>query len=104
MQVDRARVGITWATFSHLYADYYVYQYATGLAGAHALAGRILSGEAGAVEAYLTFLKSGSSVYPLDALKLAGVDMTTPAPVDAAFAVLADLVERLEALVGTLAH
>lgn len=98
MQVDRERVGITWATFSHLYADYYVYQYATGISGAHALAGRILAGEPGSAEAYVDFLKTGSALYPLEALKRAGVDMTTPAPVEAAFKVLSDMVDRLEKL------
>lgn len=99
MQFDRERVGMTWATFSHLYRDYYVYQYATGISGAHALANRILSGESGAVEDYLGFLKAGGSEYPLDALKKAGVDLTTPAPVEETFGVLADLVNRLEELV-----
>jgi oligoendopeptidase F len=98
MHVDHDRVGITWATFPHLYEDYYVYQYATGIAAAHALAHRILSGAPGAADDYLKFLKAGSSLYPLDALKLAGVDMTTPAPVEAAFETLAGLVERLDTL------
>ncbi|MCX6028969.1 MAG: oligoendopeptidase F [Chloroflexi bacterium] len=100
VQVDRERVGIIWATFGHLFQDYYVYQYATGISGAHALARRILDGAPGAVDAYLGFLKAGNSVYPLAALRRAGVDLTTPAPVEAAFAVLAGLVERLEGLVG----
>ncbi len=97
--IDAKRVGITWAEFStHLYADFYVYQYATGLAGAHALAEGILAGQPGAVERYLTFLSAGSSVYPLDALKAAGVDLTTPTPVRQTFGVLERLVDRLEAL------
>ena len=100
MHVDRERVGITWATFSHLYADYYVYQYATGISAANALSRRILSGVPGAVDDYLRFLKAGSSVYPLEALKIAGVDMTTPQAVEEAFGVLAGLVERLEKLVN----
>jgi oligoendopeptidase F len=98
VSVDRKRVGITWATFPHLYEDYYVYQYATGIAAAHALSLRLLSGEPGAADDYLKFLKAGSSLYPLEALKLAGVDMTTPAAVEAAFGTLAGLVERLETL------
>ncbi len=100
MAVDRPRVGITWATFVHLYMDYYVFNYATGISAANALARRIRSGVAGASEDYLRFLRSGSSVYQLDALKIAGVDMTTPAPVEAAFEVLAGLVDRLDGLVG----
>jgi len=98
--VDRPRVGITWATFGHLYIDYYVFQYATGISAANALARRVRSGGRAAAEEYLAFLKAGDSLYPIDALKVAGVDMTTPAPVEAAFAVLAGLVDRLEGLVG----
>lgn len=100
MHVDQERVGIVWATFGHLYADYYVYQYATGISGANALANRVLRQGAPAAEAYLSFLKRGSALYPLDALQLAGVDLTSPAPVQEAFAVLAGLVDRLEELVG----
>jgi oligoendopeptidase F len=95
---DRQRMGMTWATFSHLYADYYVYQYATGISGANALASRILAGQPGAAAAYLDFLKAGGSLYPLEALKRAGVDLTTPQPVEDTFAVLAGLVDRLEQL------
>ncbi len=98
MEIDRERVGITWAQFGHLYAAYYVYQYATGISAAHALAHRMLSGTSGAAQSYVNFLKSGSSLYPLDALKVAGVDMTTPDPVEKAFAILAGYVDRLEAL------
>ena len=73
--VDRARVGSTWMQFStHFYANFYVYQYATGISGAHALARRVLAGEQGAVEAYLGFLKAGGSRFPLDTLRLAGVE------------------------------
>lgn len=98
--VDRERVGITWATFGHLYTDYYVFQYATGISGANALAQRVLSGIPGASNDYLGFLKAGSSRYALDVLKSAGVDLSTPEPVEAAFGVLAGLVDRLEKLVG----
>lgn len=99
--LDRERTGITWAEFStHLYANFYVFQYATGIAGAHALAAQVLNGEPGAVERYIGFLSAGGSSYPLDALRQAGVDLTTPEPVEQAFAVLAGYVERLETLVG----
>jgi oligoendopeptidase F len=100
MQLDRQRVGITWAQFLHLYQDYYVYQYATGISGAHSLAARILGGESGAAEAYLEFLKAGASVYPLDALRAAGVDLSSPEPVEQTFKVLDDLVDRLAVLTG----
>ena len=98
MQYDRDRTGITWATFSHLYQDYYVYQYSTGISGAHALSRRVLSEGPSAAEEYLSFLSAGSSVYPLDALKMAGVDMSTPEPVEQTFEVLRQMVDRLEEL------
>ena len=100
VHVDRARVGITWATFGHLYADYYVYQYATGISGANALSRRILSGVPDAADDYLKFLKAGNSMYSLEALKMAGVDLTSPEPVEETFAILDDYVKRLEKLVG----
>ncbi|MCK5314567.1 MAG: oligoendopeptidase F family protein, partial [Anaerolineales bacterium] len=101
VHIDRQRVGINWATFGHLYADYYVYQYATGISGANALSRRILSGVPGAVEDYLSFLKAGSSMYPLEALKLAGVDLTSPEPVEQTFGVMAGMVDRLEELLNS---
>ncbi len=100
VKVDRPRVGMIWSTFSHLFQDYYVYQYATGISGAHALSGRILRGEPNAVEDYLGFLKSGSSVYPLDVLKKAGVDLTTPTAVEETFAVMENYIDQLEELVA----
>ncbi len=98
---DRDRIGSTWAQFhTHLYSNFYVYQYATGIAGANHLVERVADGDAGAAAAYLAFLKSAGSMYPLEGLKLAGVDMTSPEPVEAAFATLASMVARLEELVG----
>lgn len=98
--VDRERVGMTWATFPHLFSDYYVYAYATGISGAHAAAGRILRGEPNAVENYLGFLKSGSSDYSLNALKKAGIDLTSPATVEETFAVMENYIDRMEELMG----
>lgn len=100
VKIDRPRVGMVWSTFSHLFADYYVYQYATGISGAHALSARILRGEPNAAEDYLGFLKSGSSKYPLEVLKNAGVDLRTPIPVEETFAVMEGYIDRLEELVG----
>ena len=102
VNVDRERVGITWATFGHLYIDYYVYQYATGISGAHALSRRILNNEPNAVEDYLGFLKAGSSKYPLNVLSDAGVDLSTPEPVEVTFAILGEMVDRLESLADSL--
>jgi oligoendopeptidase F len=100
LAIDHERHGIIWATFGHLYADYYVYQYATGISAANALAQRILAGTPHAAEDYVRFLKAGNSVYALDALKIAGVDLTRPEPVLAGFEVLGEMVDRLEKLVG----
>jgi oligoendopeptidase F len=101
VEIDRDRVGITWATFhTHLYSNYYVYQYATGLSAAHALAAQIFDGVDGSVERYLGFLKSGGSRYPLDTLRLAGVDMTSPEPVERTFQILAEYVDQLEGLLA----
>ncbi len=98
VHVDRERMGITWAYFPHLFSDYYVYAYATGISGAHALSGRVLRGEPNAVEDYLGFLKSGSSLYPVEVLKKAGVDLTTPQAVEETFAVMAGYIDRLDTL------
>jgi oligoendopeptidase F len=100
VEFDRERIGITWAQFLHMYMNFYVYQYATGISGAHVLSHGVTSGIPGAADRYLDFLKSGGSRYPLEALQLAGVDLTTPEPVSAAFKVLAGLVDRLETLVS----
>lgn len=96
---DPARDGIVWAQFPHLYACYYVYQYASGIAAANALAEVVLQGGIEERERYLACLRAGGSVYPLDALRLAGLDLTSPEPLDRAFGVLDRFVSRLEELV-----
>jgi oligoendopeptidase F len=96
---DRQRIGSTWAQFhTHLYSNFYVFQYATGIAGADHLVQRVADGDPQAAESYLAFLKSAGSMFPLDGLRLAGVDMTSPEPVKDAFATLARMVSRLEEL------
>ena len=98
---SRERIGSTWAQFhTHLYSNFYVFQYATGIAGANHLAERVAAGDAQAVRNYLAFLKSGGSMYPLDGLRLAGVDMASPEPVASAFAAFAGMVDRLERLIA----
>jgi oligoendopeptidase F len=97
--IDRDRTGSVWMQFSsHLYSNYYTYQYTTGISAAHALAENILAGDEDARERYLQFLKSGDSLYPLDALKLAGVDLSSPKSVEKTFQVLSDMIDRLEHL------
>jgi oligoendopeptidase F len=82
----------------HFYHAFYVYKYATGISAAVALSQRVLSGAPGSVEAYLNFLRSGGSKFPLDTLKAAGVDMTTPAPIESALQLFERRLEELEEL------
>jgi oligoendopeptidase F len=82
----------------HFYRAFYVYKYATGLSAAIALAERVTSGGAGELAAYLKFLQSGSSKYPLELLRDAGVDMERPEPVDTALDYFERLVAELDAL------
>jgi oligoendopeptidase F len=83
----------------HFYNAFYVYKYATGLAAAITLAKKVADGEPGALDRYLGFLKSGSSKWPLDLLRDAGVDLETPAPVATALSRFAELVDELATLV-----
>ena len=94
--IDQDRIGITWAQFGHMYANFYVYQYATGISGADALVNKVLTEGEPAAAKYRDFLKAGNSLYSLDALQQAGVDLTSPEPVKTAFKFLADTVDRLE--------
>ncbi|HLT20869.1 MAG TPA: oligoendopeptidase F [Thermomicrobiales bacterium] len=96
--VDRERMGITWARFPHLFAAYYVFNYAIGIAAAAELSNQVLAEGEPAAERYLDFLRAGDSKYQIDALRDAGVDMTDPAPVQAAFDLLASYVDRLDEL------
>jgi oligoendopeptidase F len=97
VEIDEARLGSCWMNFGHLYAPFYVYQYATGIAAANALAKDVMEQGQPAAERYLEFLKAGSSKYPLEALKLAGIDMNRPEPVQRGFDVLKSMVDELEA-------
>lgn len=83
----------------HFYNSFYVYKYATGLSAAIALSEMVVNGGKKERDRYLSFLQSGGSKFPLDLLKDAGVDLTTPAPVDAAMARFGTLVDELETLV-----
>lgn len=85
-----------WSRIPHFYYNFYVYQYATGISAALALADRVCNGGAKEREEYLSFLKSGCSKYPIDTLKCAGVDMRSPDPVAAAIKKFTSLVELLE--------
>src|SRR5947199_2408607 len=82
----------------HFYGAFYVYKYATGISAAATLSEKVLRGEAGAVDAYLGFLKSGGSKFPLETLKIAGVDMTTPAPIESTLRLFERRLSELEKL------
>lgn len=82
----------------HFYHAFYVYKYATGISAAVALSQRVLSGARGSVEAYLNFLRSGGSKFPLETLRTAGVDMTTAAPIESALHLFERRLDELEAL------
>jgi oligoendopeptidase F len=94
--LDAPRMGITWARFPHLFSNFYVYQYATGIAAAAALTGQVRAEGEPAARRYVEFLKTGGAAFPIDALHTAGIDMRDPAPVQAAFDILAGYVERLD--------
>jgi oligoendopeptidase F len=82
----------------HFYHPFYVYKYATGISAAVALSQRVVFGRPGGVEAYLKFLRSGGSKFPLETLKAAGVDMTTRAPIESTLQLFERRLEELEAL------
>ena len=93
-------IASEWSRIPHFYYNFYVYQYATGISAALSLADRVLKGGANEQEDYLRFLKSGDSVHPIDALKIAGVDMTSVEPVKQAIAKFRSLVGQLEELLA----
>ena len=82
----------------HFYSAFYVYKYATGISAAIALSQKVLHGGAADLEAYLGFLKSGGVQYPLETLQAAGVDLSQPAPVNAALELFGVRVKELDEL------
>ena len=93
-------IAVEWARIPHFYYNYYVFQYATGYSAAIALSRRILKEGEPAVKDYLNFLSGGCSKSPIDLLKGAGVDMTDPAPVEAALSLFGELLDEMENLIG----
>ena len=98
MNVDE-EISIEWARIPHFYSDFYVYQYATGYAAASSFANSILSKGEEAVEKYKGFLKAGGSMYPIDTLKMAGVDMTTSKPLKDTLDRFNELLDMLEEII-----
>ncbi|WP_026506663.1 oligoendopeptidase F [Butyrivibrio sp. MC2013] len=97
MVVDE-EIGSEWARIPHFYYNYYVYQYATSFAAAITLASGILKEGQSAVDRYLKFLSSGCSTDPISLLKIAGVDMSSPAVIDSALDVFEGLLDEMEEL------
>ena len=91
-------IAIEWARIPHFYRDFYVYQYATGFSAAMAISQKIQKEGAPAVKNYLKFLSGGCSTDPVSLLKIAGVDMSTPAPVESALELFGRLIDELDAL------
>ncbi len=97
--VSDDEIALEWARIPHFFYNYYVFQYATGFSAAVAIADRILKEGKSAVEDYKRFLSGGCSTDPISLLKIAGVDMSTPAPVNAALAAFNALMDEFEELV-----
>lgn len=91
-------IAMEWARIPHFYSPFYVYQYATGFSAAIALSRRILEKGEEAVKEYKKFLSGGSSAYPIELLRIAGVDMESPKPVEDALKVFEEYLETLKKL------
>lgn len=95
-------IQFEWARIPHFYYNYYVYQYSTGFCAATALADKILAEEEGALEHYLAYLKSGSSDFPIEVMKKAGVDMTNKEYIEKAMKVFEERLNELESVLEEL--
>ena len=97
--IDR-EIDFEWERIPHFYYDFYVFQYATGFSAAIALSRRILREGEPAVKDYLKFLSSGCSTDPISLLKIAGVDMNSPEPVNDALELFGELIDELDELLS----
>ncbi|MFD0958565.1 oligoendopeptidase F [Paenibacillus chungangensis] len=97
MVVDKD-IEMEWARIPHFYNSFYVYKYATGFSAATSFCKQILEEGQPAVDRYLGFLKSGGSDFSINILKKAGVDMSTPEPIEQAMSVFEDLIKQMEQL------
>lgn len=96
--VSDEEIALEWSRIPHFFYNYYVFQYATGFSAAVAIANRILEKGAPAVADYKRFLSSGSSTDPISLLKIAGVDMSSPEPINEALKLFGSLIDELDAL------
>ncbi len=97
--VSDDNIAVEWARIPHFYTSFYVYKYSTSFAAAASLSRRILDKEPGAAEKFIDFLSSGGSDYPIELLKRAGVDLTTPKPIEDAMKTYKILINDLEELI-----
>ena len=95
-------IALEWSRIPHFYYNYYVYQYSTGFSAAAALSKKLWNKEDGALDHYLTYLKSGDSDFPIEVMKKAGVDMTQPTYLREAFKVFEARLDELEKLVAQI--
>lgn len=100
--ISDPEIADEWSRIPHFYYNYYVYQYATGFAAANTLAQRVTSGDTAKRDAYLNYLKAGSSDYPINVMQQAGVDMTQTGYLDQAFAEFEKRLNQFEALAKTM--
>ena len=96
--ISDPQIALEWARIPHFFYNYYVFQYATGYSAAVAIANRILSEGESAVRDYKKFLSGGCSTDPISLLKIAGVDMSSPEPVNSALQLFGELLDEMEKL------
>ena len=97
--ISDKEISYEWARIPHFYYNFYVYQYATGFTSAVAIARSILAEGAPAVERYKKFLSGGCSDAPVELLKIAGVNLETPAPIQSALDVMGEILDEMESLI-----
>jgi len=97
--VDK-EIAMEWARIPHFFYNFYVYQYSTGFSAAMALSKKVLEEGEPAVKNYLKFLSGGSSASPIDLLKIAGVDMASPEPINQALSIFGKLIDELDSLLA----
>ncbi|MCK9996941.1 MAG: oligoendopeptidase F, partial [Candidatus Krumholzibacteria bacterium] len=98
VQFDPVRSPLTWCRIPHFFYNYYVYQYATAYSAAVALSRKVLRGDEKDREQYLDILRSGCSRYPVETIKLGGVDMATSGPMEDVIALFGSLIDQTEEL------
>lgn len=97
--ISDEEIAYEWMRIPHFYSNFYVYKYATGFAASSILARKVLNGEKDALENYIKFLKDGNKHFPIEQLKIAGVDMSNPDTVNESLEIFADLVDQLDELI-----